>query len=116
MITQDQVKDLGERLEALKGYLHLEEKRIQIINEEEKTAAPGFWDDPKKAEVILKKIRQIKYWVEGYEKAEAQFGELEISLEFFKEKQAARLGESDAIFLLETWEKAESLLKSLSPA
>ena len=85
MITHDQVKGLGERLEALKGYLHLEEKRIQIINEEEKTAAPGFWDDPKKAEVTLKKIRQIKYWVEGYEQAEAQFGELEISLEFYKE-------------------------------
>lgn len=86
MITNDQVKDLGERLEALKGYLHLEEKRIQIINEEEKTAAPGFWDDPKKAEVILKQIRQLKYWVEGYEKAENQFSELELSLEFLKEE------------------------------
>ena len=85
MISHEQVKDLSERLKALKDYLHLEEKRIQIINEEEKTAAPGFWDDPKKAELTMKKIRQLKYWVEGYEKAVAQFGELEISMEFFKE-------------------------------
>ncbi|CAG0908793.1 unnamed protein product, partial [Cyprideis torosa] len=85
MITQDQAKDLGARLETLVTHLHLEDKRIQILNEEEKTAAPGFWDDPKKAEVTLKKLRQLKYWVEGFETAQAQFNELELSLEFFKE-------------------------------
>ena len=85
MITQEQVRDLGERLEALKNYLRLEEKRIQIANEEEKTAAPDFWDDPKAAETMLKQLRQLKYWVEGFEEAETQFGELELSLEFLKE-------------------------------
>ena len=85
MITQEQVRDLGERLEALKSYLRLEEKRIQIANEEEKTAAPDFWDDPKAAETMLKQLRQLKYWVEGFEEAETQFGELELSLEFLKE-------------------------------
>ncbi len=85
MITQEQINELGVRLEALVGYLNLEEKRILIINEEEKTGAPSFWDDPKKAEITLKKIRQLKYWVEGYEAAETQFNELELSLEFYKE-------------------------------
>ena len=85
MITQEQVRDLGERLEALKGYLRLEEKRIQIANEEEKTAAPNFWDDPKAAEAMLKQLRQLKYWVEGFEEAETQFAEVELSLEFLKE-------------------------------
>ena len=85
MITQEQVRDLGERLEALKNYLRLQEKRIQIANEEEKTAAPDFWDDPKAAETMLKQLRQLKYWVEGFEEAETQFGELELSLEFLKE-------------------------------
>lgn len=85
MITQEQVRDLNERLEALRGYFRLEEKRIQITNEEEKTAAPEFWNEPKKAEATLKKIRQLKYWVEGFEAAENQFNELEISLEFLEE-------------------------------
>ena len=85
MITQEQVRDLGERLQTLVTHLHLEDKRIEIANEDEKTAAPGFWDDPKVAEVTLKKLRQLKYWVEGFETAEAQFNELELSMEFFKE-------------------------------
>jgi peptide chain release factor 2 len=85
MITQEQVKELGERLDALKGYLHLEEKRIQIANEEEKTSAPDFWDDPKKAEVTMKKLRQVKYWVEGFTRAEELQNELELSMEFLKE-------------------------------
>ena len=69
MITQDQVRDLEERLEALRAYFRLDEKRIQITNEEEKTAAPEFWNDPKEAETTLKQIRQLKYWVEGFEAA-----------------------------------------------
>ena len=85
MITQDQIKEVGERIVVLKSYLNLEDKKITIHNEEEKTAAPGFWDDPKVAEVVLKGIRQLKYWVEGYEKLEASFEELELAYEFFKE-------------------------------
>ena len=65
MVTAEQIKALGERLERLQSYLNLEQKRIHIINEEEKTASPEFWDDPKKAEVTLKALRGVKFWVEG---------------------------------------------------
>jgi peptide chain release factor 2 len=37
------------------------------------------------AEALLKKVRQLKYWVEGYEKAAAQVDELELAWEFFRE-------------------------------
>jgi peptide chain release factor 2 len=37
MVTAEQIKALGERLERLQSYLNLEQKRIHIINEEEKT-------------------------------------------------------------------------------
>ena len=43
MVTSEQIKALGERLIRLQSYLNLEQKRIHIINEEEKTAAPSFW-------------------------------------------------------------------------
>ncbi len=92
MVTAEQIKSLGERLERLKSYLNLEQKRIHIINEEEKTASPEFWNDPKEAEKTMKALRGVKFWVEGYEKAESLFGEAELSLEFFKEGE---LEESD---------------------
>ncbi len=85
MITHDQIKDIEERVEAMRGYLNLEEKKITIFNEEEKTAAPGFWDDPKKAELVMKGVRQLKYWVEGFEKVENLYEELELAEEFVKE-------------------------------
>src|SRR5210317_2159148 len=85
MTTLEQIKELGDRLEALKSYLNLEEKKIQIANEEEKTGVPEFWNDPKNAEVVLKGIRHLKFWVEGFEKLSNDFEELELAFEFAKE-------------------------------
>ena len=42
MITQEQLKDISVRIEKLKSYLEIDKKRIEIANEEEKTANPDF--------------------------------------------------------------------------
>jgi len=107
MVTADQIKSLGERLERLASYLNLEQKRIHIINEEEKTASPDFWNDPKEAEKVMKALRGVKFWVEGYEKAEALFGEAELSLEFYKE------GELDEAEVKEAYDACENLIEEL---
>ena len=36
-----------ERLEALKGYLDIERKLLQIAEDEKHTQDPDFWNDPK---------------------------------------------------------------------
>jgi len=107
MVTADQIKSLGERLERLASYLNLEQKRIHIINEEEKTASPDFWNDPKEAEKVMKALRGVKFWVEGYEQAEALFGEAELSLEFYKE------GELDESEVKEAYDACENLIEEL---
>ena len=58
---------------------------IEIQNEEIKTQDPDFWNDPKKAEVILKLIREKKYWTQGYVQARKEVDDLEVTLEFFKD-------------------------------
>jgi peptide chain release factor 2 len=85
MISPEKIKDYQQRIVDLKGYLRLEEKRITAANEEEKTGNPSFWDDPKKAEQTMRKIRELKYWIQGYEAVQAQFGEVETSVEFYRE-------------------------------
>ena len=85
MISPEKIKEYHQRIEYLKGYLRLEEKRITAANEEEKTGNPNFWDDAKKAELTMRKIREIKYWISGYEAVQAQFGEVETSVEFYRE-------------------------------
>ena len=48
MVTAEQLKELLNRLEALKGYLELDKKAIEIQEEEEKTQALSFGMIPKK--------------------------------------------------------------------
>jgi len=43
----------------------------------------NFWDDPKKAEALLRKIKDKKRWVERWNEAKEYNDELEIMFEFF---------------------------------
>ncbi len=85
MITNDQIKTLQSRIEDLHKYLQIEKKKLEIINDDEKTAAPGFWDNPKEAETFLKQLRSKKKWVEDYEEIHTEFEDLQVLLEFAKE-------------------------------
>ena len=51
-----------------------------------RTHAPGFWDDAKAAEAQMKKIKDLKKWVEGYEGVRIALEELELSMDFFREE------------------------------
>jgi peptide chain release factor 2 len=88
MINSDHIKNLSERIQALHSYLKIEQKQIEISNEEEKTFAPDFWDDAKAAEVILKSLRQKKQWVESYKALRIQLEDIHVLMEFAKEGEA----------------------------
>lgn len=85
MITTDQIKDTQKRIEDLYKFLQIEKKKLEIINDDEKTAAPEFWDNPKEAESFLKQLRSKKKWVEEYEEINTQFEDLQVLVEFAKE-------------------------------
>ncbi len=89
MVTIDKVNELNERLEALKGYLDVEEKRGQIQEEEKYTHDPDFWNDQKKAQATMKKIRELKRWVELYEGVKREVDDLGVMYEFFKAKEVS---------------------------
>lgn len=85
MINNDQIKEVQSRIEDLHKYLQIEKKKIEIANDDEKTAAPEFWDAPKEAETFLKQLRSKKRWVEDYEEIRTQFEDLQVLMEFAKE-------------------------------
>ncbi|WP_297793332.1 peptide chain release factor 2 [uncultured Eudoraea sp.] len=89
MVTTDQHKDLIERLGALRRYLDIDAKLIEIENEEEKTLAPDFWDDPQSAQAQMKLVQSKKKWVTDFNKAEDLINDLEILLEFAKEGEVS---------------------------
>lgn len=85
MVNSDQFKALENRIKELKNYLNIDQKRAEIHEDELKSQDPTFWDDPKKAEILLKKIRQKKFWVIAYEKLQTDLEDIEVLIEFHKE-------------------------------
>ncbi|MFC2127614.1 peptide chain release factor 2 [Bacteroidota bacterium] len=88
MITQEQLAKLSERANKLKTYLEIDKKQILIKNEEEKSANPNFWNDPKAAEIVLKELRTLKKWVQNYHDILNMIDDLTVLLDFYKEGEA----------------------------
>jgi peptide chain release factor 2 len=86
MITIEQLKDVQTRADKLKQYLQIDEKRMQLEEEELHTQAPGFWDDAKAAEQQMRKVKSIKRWIEGYEGVRAATDELTLAFDFYKDE------------------------------
>lgn len=68
MVQQEQINDCAQRIEALRKSLDVEGKAVEIAEAEQKSAAAGFWDNPKEAEAFLKKVSEKKYWVNSVNK------------------------------------------------
>jgi peptide chain release factor 2 len=51
-----------------------------------RTQAPGFWDDAKAAEAQMRKIKDLKNWVEGYKGVKTATEELELAYDFYREE------------------------------
>ncbi|WP_179197602.1 peptide chain release factor 2 [Hymenobacter crusticola] len=84
-MTQDQVKELKGRAEALRGIFDYDNRKEQIIEVEKQTTAPDFWDDSKRAEEVLKEIKSIKVWTDDYEAVEKTVGDVEVLYDFYRE-------------------------------
>ncbi|MDC3110122.1 peptide chain release factor 2 [Flavobacteriales bacterium] len=91
MVTSDQIKDLIERLGALRRYLDLTEKNKTISELENKTIQNDFWKDSKKAQLILKKLSLTKTKVSEFKETSELCDELEVLYEFFKNKEIDEL-------------------------
>lgn len=57
MITADQLKDVMDRADALHHYLNIDQKKVEFEEEQLRTQAPDFWEDPKYAQEQMKKVK-----------------------------------------------------------
>ena len=107
MINQDQLKLLKERIDKIKGYLSIDEKRLRLKEEELKTHDPDFWNDPEKAEGQMKAIRSLKTWVESFDNVSTLFDDVEVLMSFAKE------GEGEETEVDQQYEKLIELVEEL---
>ena len=85
MTTQDQLKEAIERKDALKRYLDIDSKRIEVEEEELRTHVADFWENREAAEAQMRKIKELHFWIDAYEDLEKQVEELRLAFDFVKE-------------------------------
>lgn len=108
MITADQLKDVERRCSDLKRYLDIDNKKIEVEEEELRTHVADFWEDREKAEAQMRKIKGLHFWIDSYTELEKQVEEIRLSMDFLKEGLVTE-EEVDAGYAatLETLEKLE---------
>ena len=86
MITADQLKDVMDRAEALHRYLNIDQKKVEFEEEQLRTQAPDFWEDPKYAQEQMKKVKGIQKWLDGYKTVRLYADELKLAFDFYKDE------------------------------
>lgn len=84
MITADQLKDVMDRADALHRYLNIDQKKVEYEEEQLRTQAPDFWEDPKYAQEQMKKVKGIQKWLDGYKTVRLYADELQLAFDFYK--------------------------------
>lgn len=97
MITAEQLKDVQQRTEALHRYLNIDQKQIEYEEEQLRTQAPDFWDNPKRAEAQMKKVKGIEKWLKDYKEVSTLTDELSLAVDFFKDEIVSE-EEVDALY------------------
>lgn len=72
-----------------------------------RTHDPNFWEDQKAAEAQMKKVKDLKRWVEKYESVHNAAQEVQLSFDFYKEELVTEADVDQA------YEKAITLIEDL---
>ena len=81
-----QLKDVMDRADALHHYLNIDQKKVEFEEEQLRTQAPDFWEDPKYAQEQMKKVKSIQKWLDGYKTVRLYADELKLAFDFYKDE------------------------------
>lgn len=95
-MTQEQIKEMRERVQHLHRFLKVDERNAKIESDRALTVSPGFWDDNARATSVLKEIKLNKFWVDLYEKVETTVEDFAVLFDFWKEGEATEEEVKDA--------------------
>ena len=85
MVNLDQINELKARVAKLSASIDVDQREIDLRNEQERTEEPNFWDDPEAARKQLKKVADIKATLDEYAAARRAVEDLELIPDFVAE-------------------------------
>ncbi|MCB0395040.1 MAG: peptide chain release factor 2 [Flavobacteriales bacterium] len=107
MISNEQKNELKRRLDALRGIFDVDGKQTFLKEKEAITQQPDFWNDPKKAEAVMKEVNAVKVWTKAYLETAAAFDDLAVFMEFHE------AGESSEEEVQSQYDKTLKLVEDL---
>jgi peptide chain release factor 2 len=87
-MTIEHHKIVQGRLDALKVYLDIENRKHKIAENKQLSVSDGFWNDNERATAIIKETNSNEYWVKLYEKEANAFDDYLVLFDFWKAGEA----------------------------
>ncbi|HAE14885.1 MAG TPA: peptide chain release factor 2 [Bacteroidetes bacterium] len=87
-MTSEHYRDLQDKLLVLRGIFNYDDRIHQAQEDEQITQQPGFWDDPKNAEQVLKRIKINNLFINQYKSAQTAVDDLGVLQEFVQASEA----------------------------
>ena len=85
MVSAEQISELNERVDKLATSIDVEQREIDLRNEQEKTEVPNFWDNPDEARKQLKRVADIKALLDEYGVVRSAVADLSLIPDFVVE-------------------------------
>ena len=104
MITKEHLQTLLSRRDQLHKFLNISNKKTDADALEKTTQSIDFWESPKEAQIIIKKINSLKIWLNAYTLVENNIDELQILLELDAEESEIKSQLKATIISLEDLE------------
>ena len=81
MVDSKEIEIARQRLEAARGFLHIEDKTAELESLDEQTAQPGFWDDAAHAAEVSRHASNIRSTLAEFDSATSLVDECAAALD-----------------------------------
>lgn len=95
IVTIDHIDNIKTRLDNIRDFLCIPDKKIELEELEMKTADPEFYNGTIDTESIFKQIRELKKYIDEFSHAENLYNELECFYEMYKEDDSDEFTEDE---------------------
>ena len=104
MITKETINGLKKRKDLLHKFLEIENKIILDNEFEQEIISTDFWNNPEKAEKILKEKKLLKNWIDAFYKICNFIEELEVLIELSASEEEINIQAKNTKVLIENLE------------
>ena len=104
-----EIQTLRKRIEEMRTYLRIEQKRAQAKELEEQSAQPGFWDNQEQAQKIMRQVSDLRADINEYDLCVSVLEDAEIANELASANEDPEMEKELENALTELAKRADNL-------